>query len=212
MINEEIKQEKPKQENPPQIILSERPFPYNVRRWIPEIEPEKIITKLKHPHYLTRVVQYNILCDSLLPISTKIVEEDLVKLPYLSWENRSKKILMELKTLNADLIALIEFEKDQNFIKELNNNGYEFAFKPRTGNHSEGCALAWKNEKYELIDLLSIAYNMNKTENNISEVYNRDNIALIGILKLKEIENTIILFATTHLSISEFFRRIKEKI
>ena len=75
----------------------EKPFPYNVRKWVPDIETEKIISSLRHPHYLTRVVQYNILCDSLLPISTKIVEEDLVKLPYVSWENRRRKILLELK-------------------------------------------------------------------------------------------------------------------
>ena len=34
---------------------------------------------------------------------------------------------------------------------------------------------------------------------NISDIYNRDNIALIGIFKLVEIPNTIIIFATTHL-------------
>ena len=197
-MSNEIKEEQ-KVKISPQIILSERPFPYNVRNWIPEIEPEKIIPNLKHPHYLTRVVQYNILSDSLLPISTKIVEDDLVKLPHLSWEKRSKKILSELKTLNADLISICEFERDENFIKELNSYGYEFAFKPRTGKHSEGCAIVWKNEKYELIDLFSIAFNMNKNENNISEVYNRDNIAIIGILKLKEIPNTIILFSTAHI-------------
>ena len=40
---------------------------------------------------------------------------------------------------------------------------------------------------------------MNKDGNNISEIYGRDNIALISILKVLEIPNTIILFATTHL-------------
>ena len=197
-MSNEIKEE-PKDKNPPQIIISDKPFPYNVRRWLPEIEIDKITPNLKHPHYLIRIAQYNVLCDSLLPTSTKIVEEDLVKLPHLSWENRSKKILSELKTLNADLISLIEFENDEKFIKELNSYGYEFAFKPRTGNHSEGCAIAWKSDKYELINLFSIGFNMNKDEKNISDIYNRDNIALIGIFKLVEIPNTIIIFATTHL-------------
>ena len=198
-MSNEIKEEPKEEKSSPQTILNEKPFPYNIRRWTPEIEIDKIIPNLKHPHYLTRIVQYNILCDSLLPTSTKIVEEDLVKLPYLSWENRSKKILSELKTLNADLISLIETERDEKFIKELNSYGYEFAFKPRTGNHSEGCAIAWKIEKYELIDLFSIGFNMNKNGNNISGVYDRDNIALIGIFKLVEIPNIIVIFSTTHL-------------
>lgn len=197
-MDNEIKEE-PKNKINPQVILSEKPFPYNIRKWLPEIEPEKIIPKLKHPNYLTRVVQYNILSDSLLPISTKIVEEDLVKLPHLSWENRSKKILSELKTLNGDLVALTEFEKDEKFIKELNSYGYEFSFKPRTGNHSEGCAIAWKFEKYELIDLLSINFNINKTEKNKSDIFNRENIALIGIFKVVGIPDTVVLFSTTHL-------------
>ena len=198
-MSNKIKEESKKEKTSPQIILSERPFPYNIRRWIPEIEINKITQNLKHPHYLTRIVQYNVLCDSLLPASTKILEEDLIKLPYLSWENRSKKILSELKTLNADLISLVEIEKDEKFIKELNSYGYEFAFKPRIGNHSEGCGIAWKIEKYELIDLLSIGFNMNKSANNKSEVYDRDNIALIGIFKLNQIPNIIVIFSTTHL-------------
>ena len=197
-MSNEIKEEQ-EGKTKPQIILSEKPFPYNIRKWIPEIDVEKIKSKLKHPNYLTRVVQYNILSDSLLPISTKIVEEDLVKLPHLSWENRSKKILSELKTLDADLIALTEFEKDESFIKELNSYGYEFAFKPRMGKHSEGCAIAWKFEKYELIDLLSINFNMNKTEKDKNDIFNRENIAIIGIFKIVGIPNSIILFSNTHL-------------
>ena len=204
MATEEPKKDSLKKEEsnfsePKFQILSEQPFPYNIRSWYPDIPTEKIAEKLSKNQTLIRVVQYNILCDSLLPVSTHIVEEDLKKYHYFSWENRSKKILEELKTLNADLISLIEFENDPNFIKELNNYGYELAFKPRTGKHSEGCAIAWKNDKYEMLDLLSIGFNMNKDVKNINDVFSRDNIALIGIFKLKNIENMIIIFSNTHL-------------
>ena len=67
------------------------------------------------------------------------------------------------------------------------------------GDWAEGCAIAWKYEKYEMIDLLSIGFNMNKDGNNLNGVYSRDNIALIGIFKVKNKENTIILFSTTQL-------------
>ena len=180
-------------------ILSDKPFPYNIRSWYPDIPLEKITEKITPNQIPIRIVQYNILCDSLLPISTYIVEEDLKLLPYFSWENRRKKILEELKTLEADLISLVEMENDNEFMKELNNIGYEVAFKPRTGKHSEGCAIAWKFDKYEMIDLLSIGFNMNKDENNSNGIYSRDNIALIGIFKVKNKENTIILFSTTNL-------------
>ena len=180
-------------------IISDKPFPYNIRNWYPDIPLEKITEKLSDTQYPIRVVQYNILCDSLLPVSTRILEEDLKLLPHLSWENRSKKIFEELKTLDADLISLTEIENDTKLIRDLNNIGYELAFKPRTGKHSEGCAIAWKTEKYEMIDLLSIAFNMNKDGNNVNGVYSRDNIALIGIFKVKKKENMIIFFATTQL-------------
>ena len=178
---------------------TDEPFPYNYRKWIPEFKTETLLSKLKHPNHLIRVVQYNILCDSLLPISTKIIEEDIKLLPHLSWENRSQKILNELKTINADLIGLTEIENDVNFIKKLHESNYEFALKPRPGKHSEGCGIAWKINKFELIDLLCIEYNMNNTPNDQSPIYGRDNVALIGILKVNEISNTIILFVNTHL-------------
>ena len=181
-------------------IISDQPFPYNVRSWYPDISFEKITETLPNTKSLIRIVQYNILCDSLLPVSTRILEEDLKLLPHLSWENRSKKIINELKTLNPDLISITEIENDEKFMRELNNSGYELAFKPRTGKHSEGCAIAWKAEKYEMIDLLSLAFNMNKDgNNNLNGVYSRDNIALIGIFKIKNKENAIIVFATTQL-------------
>ena len=105
-----------------------------------------------------------------------------------------------MKTINADLISITEIENDAKFMRELNNSGYEVAFKPRTGKHSEGCAIAWKNNKYEMIDLLSIGFNMNKDDGkDINGVYSRDNIALIGIFKIINRENMIILFATTQL-------------
>ena len=183
----------------PYIILSQKPFPYNIRNWYPDIPYEKILEKLPNTQYPIRIVQYNVLCDSLLPVSTRIVEDDIKKLPHLLWENRAKKILEELITLNADLISLTEIENDINFMKELNKAGYEVSFKPRTGKHSEGCAIAWKSDKYEMIDLLSIGFNMNKDEKDNNGVYSRDNIALIGIFKVKSKENMIILFSTTHL-------------
>ena len=192
-------EESPNQSESQYQILSDKPFPYNIRSWYPDIPLEKITEKLSATQFSIRVIQYNILCDSLLPISTHIVEEDLKLLPYLSWENRRKKILEELRTLDADLISFTEMENDNEFMKELNNLGYEIAFKPRTGKHSEGCALVWKFDKYEMIDLLSIGFNMNKDENNLNGVYSRDNIALIGIFKVKNKENTIILFSTNHL-------------
>ena len=45
----------------------EKPFPFNIRNWLPNIDQNEIKSKLKNPNKLIRVINYNLLCDSLLP-------------------------------------------------------------------------------------------------------------------------------------------------
>lgn len=180
-------------------ISKNNPFPYNYREWLPDIKTEEIQSVISNPNRLIRVINYNILADSLLPISTKIKESELDKLPHLKWENRAQKLFEELKELNGDIICIEEIERDESFISKLVSIGYEFSFKPRTGEHSEGCALAWKKEKLILVDLIGIEYNMNKTNRDISPIYDRDNIGLFGIFSIKGDSESIIITAVTHL-------------
>ena len=67
------------QENDTYQIISSKPFPLNIRNWYPDIPFEKILEKIPNTQYPIRIAQYNILCDSLLPVSTRILEEDLKK-------------------------------------------------------------------------------------------------------------------------------------
>ena len=94
-------------------------FPFNRRSWVPDINIKNL-----NRDYI-RVVAYNILCDSLLPISTQISEEDIKKMPFLYWENRRKKIIDESKELYGDIIALQEFERDEILIDEMGKLGYD---------------------------------------------------------------------------------------
>ena len=180
----------------------EKPFPFNIRNWLPNIDQNEIKSKLKNPNKLIRVINYNLLCDSLLPASTHIKEHELSKLPYLNWEIRREKILSELNEINGDLIGFEEIERDEKFIENFIKNDYDFIFKPRTGNHSEGCAFAFKKSKFNLIEIYGLNFNMNinnDTNKNMSEIFNRDNISIIGVLNLIDDNNTIIIFSVTHL-------------
>ena len=81
-------------------------------------------------------------------------------------------------------------------------NDYNLIFKPRTGNHSEGCAIAFRKSKFDLKEIYCLNYNMNinnQTNRNFSEIYNRDNIGLIGAFNLIGDNDTIIIFSVTHL-------------
>ena len=175
-------------------------FPFNYRNFIPNIDQNIIENTLSDKNKYIRVIQYNILCDSLLKATTKLTEESIKKFDFYNWENRKKRILEELKNLNGDLIGFEEFERDENFIKEFNQIGYEFLFKPRTGEHSEGCGLLYKENKFNLIEVYTLNFNMNiLSEKDQSEIYNRDNVALFGIFNLKSDENSIIICCVAHI-------------
>jgi mRNA deadenylase 3'-5' endonuclease subunit Ccr4 len=90
----------------------------SLRHWVPNID---IGSSDKH----IRVLTYNILCDSLTSCSTEINEEDLGKFPYLQWDVRRKKILEELNELNADIVCIQEFERDEEMINYLGGIGYD---------------------------------------------------------------------------------------
>jgi CCR4-NOT transcription complex subunit 6 len=90
----------------------------SLRNWVPEINIEKSDKNI-------RIITYNILCDSLLSCSTEINEEELANFPNLKWEERKKKILDELRELDADIICLQEFERDEEMIKYLGEMGYD---------------------------------------------------------------------------------------
>lgn len=108
---------------------NQMPFPLNVRKWIPKIEID-----LNSGKYI-RVMTYNILCDSLLSISTNIKESELNKMPYLKWEERRLKIINEISVLRPDIVCLQELEKDDFLINEFGRLNYDvisFFQKPRT--------------------------------------------------------------------------------
>lgn len=174
------------------------------RKFVPEYELKLDNSK----ETVIRVTSYNILADSLTSCSLSIKEEDLDKnYPYIKIENRRQLIIKELKSLMSDIIGIQEMEKDLTFINEMNNAGYEVLFKPRPGEHSEGCGILIKSSKFEIVNFYSIIYNINnnynsKPTNDISTIYDRDNLGLIAVLKLKlndNLSNRYIVVGNTHL-------------
>ncbi len=96
-------------------------FPFNFRFFVPEIN----IDNFENNSDYFRVITYNILADSLLPVSTQMDESELKKYSYMHWTNRKQNILAELKELRGDLICIQEFERDEEFISTLGNIGYD---------------------------------------------------------------------------------------
>jgi len=94
-------------------------FPLNIRKWVPNLEID-----LSSNQYL-RVMSYNILCDSLLSISTNIKESELNKMPFLKWNERRKKILEEILIIKPDILCIQELEKDDFLIAGLGKMNFD---------------------------------------------------------------------------------------
>lgn len=92
---------------------------FNDRRWVP------IGDSLESNDRLLRVMTYNILCDSLLTVSTELTEEDLKGMPHLSWDNRRDRIINEITHYKADVLFIQEFERDEVFIQKLQELDYD---------------------------------------------------------------------------------------
>lgn len=135
---------------------------------------------------LLRITSYNILCDSLLPVSLGISDEDISKYKFTEWSYRKNIIINELKHYDSDIIGIQEFEKDEDFIERLKQIGYDILFIPRPGDHSEGCAVLFKNNKLHLENIYSLSFNMNKSTSNTSNTNNTNS----SLFKTNLVSNT----------------------
>lgn len=164
-----------------------------VRKFVPEFE---LVTPSDQ---IIRVTTYNTLADSLSAVSVGIEEKEIDMHPYLKLENRRAAIIKEIKSLNSDIIGIQEIEKDIDFINAVQDLGYEVIFKPRPCEHSEGVALLIKSSKFEILNFYSLVFNMNIGKNkDLSTIYDRDNVAVFALLKMKE-HDKIVIASCVHL-------------
>ena len=122
----------------------------------------------------------------------------------LTWEYRKKLILEEIKTLNADIIALQELETEQFhqfFLPELKQYDYDgfFSAKSRAKTmsendkkHVDGCAIFFKISRFQLVKDYLIEFNQiamataDGSEDMLNRVMTKDNIGLAALLEVKQ--------------------------
>lgn len=73
-------------------------------------------------------------------------------------------------------------------------SGYTGRFKKRTGDKVDGCAIYFRESKFELKEFVSVEF----YQPNIS-CLNRDNIGVIALLKPKDNPSKKVVIANTHL-------------
>ena len=136
----------------------------------------------KKPENILRVLQFNILAQSLLQNSIRLSNKNLFETnKNFKWEFRLELIIQLIKDLNCDLICFQEFENETKFISKLNNLNYSIIFKKRPGKEKkEGCAILFNNKKFTLIKKYELEFNIENFKHNI---YNKENVCLFLILK-----------------------------
>lgn len=97
------------------INMNDKPL----RKWTPNIDTDIYRDKM------IRVMTYNILCDSLITVSTGIDEKECENNPILKWSERKQRILKEIVEFKSDIVCIQEFEKDEEFIRIMGQNSYD---------------------------------------------------------------------------------------
>ena len=136
----------------------------------------------KKSENILRVLQFNILAQSLLQNSIRLPNKNLFETnKNFKWDFRLELIIQLIKDLNCDLICFQEFENETKFISKLNNLNYSIIFKKRPGKEKkEGCAILFNNKKFTLIKKYELEFNIENFKHNI---YNKENVCLFLILK-----------------------------
>ncbi|XP_062231276.1 carbon catabolite repressor protein 4 homolog 4-like [Phragmites australis] len=106
--------------------------------------------------YQFRLVSYNILAQvyvksAFFPHSPPAC---------LKWKSRSKAVLTELKSFDADLMCIQELDEYDTFYKKnMENSGYSSIYIQRSGDKRDGCGIFYRPKSAELVQKEGIHYN-----------------------------------------------------
>ncbi|ETN63792.1 carbon catabolite repressor protein [Anopheles darlingi] len=152
------------------------------------------------------LMSYNILAQDLLDghLMELYRNHDPRSLP---WQQRLKRLLAEIRHIRPDVLCVQELQ--QNHIKRFANGladfQYEMLYKKRTGGvKTDGCAVFFRSDLFELIDHHEVEFFQPKVNK-----LNRDNVAIIAKLALKQNPQTRLVVSTTHLLFNPFRQDVR---
>lgn len=149
------------------------------------------------------VLSYNVLAQHLLEEHTYLYRK--ADPEALDWNSRAERILREVRDNQADVLCLQEVQSDHYdtfYVPKLTAMGFTGVFKKRTGDKPDGCAIFFRDSKFELKNSISVEYCKPDVE-----LLDRDNIGLIALLTPRILHSRnsayedlpFIVVATTHL-------------
>uniref|UniRef100_A0ACD5TGU8 Uncharacterized protein n=1 Tax=Avena sativa TaxID=4498 RepID=A0ACD5TGU8_AVESA len=106
--------------------------------------------------YQFRLVSYNILAQ----VYVKSAFFPHSPSASLKWKARSKAVLAELKSFQADLMCIQELDEYETFYrKNMESSGYSSIYVQRSGDKRDGCGIFYKPKSMELMQKEVIHYN-----------------------------------------------------
>lgn len=141
-----------------------------------------------------KVVSYNVLAQYLLechPYLYRCCSPEALK-----WDVRSKLLFYEIIKLDPDILCFQEVQIDhlKTFFKKFEDLGYTGVFKQKTGFRQDGCAIYFKKSIFTLEDQIGVEFYQPQLP-----ILNRDNIGIMVKLIPRDMPNSPMVVATTHL-------------
>ncbi|XP_069714693.1 protein angel homolog 1 isoform X1 [Phaenicophaeus curvirostris] len=137
------------------------------------------------PLFEFRVMSYNILAQDLVDQSHDLYlhcHPDI-----LNWNYRLPNLLQEIQHWDPDVLCLQEVQENHYWeqleptFKEMGDGffaGFACFYKRRTGTKTDGCAVCYKHNRFQLISLSPVEYFRPGLD-----VLNRDNVGLVLLLQ-----------------------------
>ncbi|GAB2225395.1 hypothetical protein Droror1_Dr00006187 [Drosera rotundifolia] len=88
---------------------------------------------------------------------------------YLNWDYRQRLILQEINHYHPSILCLQEVDHFEDLDNALQEDGFSGAFKARTGDACDGCAIFWKKERFTLLHQEHIEFWRYGLNNNVAQ-------------------------------------------
>ncbi|XP_022899951.2 protein angel isoform X1 [Onthophagus taurus] len=140
------------------------------------------------------IISYNVLAQDLLMEHPELYNGNDQNA--LQWDFRYKNLYQEIKEKNGDILCLQEVQQSHidKYFKKLETLGYNMIYKQRTGIRTDGCAIYYKTDKFNLVEYTTVEFRQPNTS-----ILDRDNVAIVATFSPKRNPSTQFVVATTHL-------------
>lgn len=171
----------------------------NARRDFEEIHFASDINKMgstsdQSKGTLFTFMSYNILAQDLLQTHPYLYKSCNPK--HLEWKFRLDRLASEILAIRPDILCLQEVQQNHipSILKALSALNFEHIFKKKTGMKTDGCAILYNKNVFDLVEKHTVEY----YQPNVRYL-DRENVALIAKLCLKQQPSSCFIASTTHL-------------